>query len=101
MRTETKNRLQSIISIVIFVCFISATQGLAQQIVIDPANSKYAGEFTVATNKSQVLRLDQNFTEVFIGNSDIADVLALSDRTIYVLGKEIGSTSITASTFSP
>ena len=30
-----------------------------------------------------------------IGNSDVADVLPLSERSIYVLGKKFGTTSLT------
>jgi pilus assembly protein CpaC len=46
-------------------------------------------------NKSQVLRLDVPFNEVLVGNPEIADVLPLTDRTVYVLGKSLGSTSLT------
>lgn len=95
MRTETKFKMHSIFSIAVLACLLFTTESFGQRIVIDPENTKYAGEFDVAVDKSQVLRIDQNFTDVLIGNPEIADVLALSDRTIYVLGKETGSTSIT------
>ena len=55
----------------------------------------HAGEFIVALNKSQILRLDVPFTNISIGNPKIADVLALTDRTMYILGKGLGSTSLT------
>ncbi len=55
----------------------------------------HAGEFIVAKNKSQILRLDVPFTNISIGNPKIADVLALTDRTMYILGKGLGSTSLT------
>lgn len=54
-----------------------------------------AGELTVPVNKSQVLRLDQPFTSLSVGNAAIADVVALSDRSVYVLGKALGSTNLT------
>ena len=57
--------------------------------------SKHAGEFNVPVSKSQILRLDVPFSDLLIGDSDIADVLALSDRSIYVLGKSLGATSLT------
>ena len=57
--------------------------------------TKHAGEFVVALNKSQILKLDVPFADLLVGNADIADVLALTDRSIYVLGKSIGSTSLT------
>jgi pilus assembly protein CpaC len=49
----------------------------------------------VPMNKSQILRLDVAFSDLLVGNPDIADVLALTDRSIYVLGKSLGSTSLT------
>lgn len=54
-----------------------------------------AGELVVPLNKSQVLRLDQAFTDLSVGNSDVADVMALSNRSVYVLGKALGSTNLT------
>ncbi len=42
--------------------------------------------------KSETVRVDRPFKEVLIGSSDIADVVPLTDRSIYVLGKKIGMT---------
>jgi pilus assembly protein CpaC len=50
---------------------------------------------SVPVNKSQVLRSDRPFAKALIGNPEIADVLPLSDRSIYVLGKKMGTTSLT------
>jgi pilus assembly protein CpaC len=63
--------------------------------VIRAAKSPHAGEFVVAVNKSQVLEVDQAFDEISVGNSEIADVVPLTKRKIYVLGKKLGSTSLT------
>jgi len=57
--------------------------------------TKHAGEFVVPVNKSQILRVDVPFADLLVGNPEIADVLALTDRSIYVLGKSVGSTSLT------
>ena len=73
-----------------------AVQAWAQpKIVIQGDETKHAGEFVVAINKSQVLQLDVPFADLLVGNSAIADVLALTDRSIYILGKALGSTSLT------
>jgi pilus assembly protein CpaC len=73
-----------------------ASQGWAQpKIVVQGDETRHAGEFVVPINKSQVLQLDVPFADLLVGNSGIADVLALTDRTVYILGKALGSTSLT------
>ncbi len=73
-----------------------ASQGWAQpRIVVQGDEGRHAGEFVVPINKSQVLQLDVPFADLLVGNSEIADVLALTDRTVYILGKALGSTSLT------
>ncbi len=54
------------------------------------------GRVNVALGKSQILKLPSAFGDVVVGSSEIADVLPVSDRSIYVLGKQIGTTSVTA-----
>jgi pilus assembly protein CpaC len=65
------------------------------EVRIQKSTGLHAGEFIVALNKSQILRLDVPFTNISIGNPKIADVLALTDRTMYILGKGLGATSLT------
>ena len=67
----------------------------AAQITVSESDSVRAGELSVPVNKSQVLRSDRPFAKALIGNPDIADVLPLSDQSIYVLGKKMGTTSLT------
>jgi pilus assembly protein CpaC len=65
------------------------------QVIVVSGQDRHAGEFIIPINKSQVLRLDVPLKDLLVGNAEIADVLALTDRSIYVLGKSIGSTSLT------
>ncbi len=68
---------------------------LAQRAVtVDQQAPRHAGEFVVPMNKSQVLRLNLPYEDIAIGNPKIADVLPLTDRQIYVLGKSVGSTNL-------
>jgi pilus assembly protein CpaC len=66
----------------------------AATVEIDSHIGKHAGEMNVPLHKSQILRVDVQFKDLLVGNSEIADVLPLSSRTIYVLGKAIGSTNL-------
>jgi len=49
----------------------------------------------VPMNRAVVVESDVPFTELSIANPTIADISSLSDRTIYVLGKEPGRTTLT------
>ena len=67
----------------------------AQVTAISDSDGVRAGELSVPVGKSQVLRVDRAYTKALIGSPDIADVLPLTDRSIYVLGKKAGTTSLT------
>ena len=50
---------------------------------------------SVPVNRAVVVESDVPFTELSIANPGIADISTLSDRTIYVLGKVPGRTTLT------
>ncbi|MGH6620757.1 MAG: type II and III secretion system protein family protein [Alphaproteobacteria bacterium] len=56
--------------------------------------SSFAGDFEIPVNKSQILKVDRAFKDILVGNPKIADVLPLTNRTLYILGKELGTTSL-------
>lgn len=66
-----------------------------------PAHAQYAdaglhaGALEIPVNKSQVVTADKPIAKALIGNSEIADVLPISERSVYVLGKTLGTTSLT------
>src|ERR1044071_2965740 len=71
---------------------LAAQPALAQ---VSVATGVGAGELDVPVNKSQVLRSDQPYTKALIGNPDIADIVPITDTSVYVLGKKTGTTSLT------
>ena len=48
----------------------------------------------LTVNKSQTIKVNSAFADVLVGSSEIADVVPISDRTIYLLGKKIGTTNV-------
>ncbi|WP_344706844.1 type II and III secretion system protein family protein [Sphingomonas swuensis] len=74
---------------------LGAMPAAAQVASISQMQGVHAGELTVPVNKSQVLRSDRAFAKALVGNPEIADVLPLTDRSLYVLGKKPGTTSLT------
>jgi pilus assembly protein CpaC len=51
-------------------------------------------QISVVRGTSQTLRTDQAFTDVVVADPDVADAVPLTDRSIYVLGKKVGVTSV-------
>lgn len=49
----------------------------------------------LAAGKATVLRFDRPIADVLVGDPKIADVIPLTDRSIYVIGKSVGGTSLT------
>jgi pilus assembly protein CpaC len=73
----------------------TASAALAQNgAAVQRVTGTYAGEIVIAINKSQIIEVDVAFSRVVVGNPQIADVLPLSDRTLYILGKQIGLTNL-------
>jgi len=68
-----------------------ATPALAQQ----SGATLHAGALVVPVNKSQVVTADRPIGKALIGSSEVADVLPISERSVYVLGKQFGTTSLT------
>src|SRR5919112_1627687 len=62
---------------------------------VSVASGVHAGELDVPVNKSQVIRADRAYSKALIGNPEIADIVPISDTSIYVLGKKTGTTSLT------
>ena len=79
----------------------AAVLAMATTVLSSPASAQYAsadihaGELDVAINKSQILTADRPIDRAMIGNDDIADILPVSERSVYVLGKAMGTTSLT------
>jgi len=48
----------------------------------------------ITVNKSRTVRSDTAFSDVLVGNSEIAEVVPISDRSIYLLGKKLGTTNV-------
>ncbi|OIP86894.1 MAG: general secretion pathway protein [Rhodobacterales bacterium CG2_30_65_12] len=58
-------------------------------------NGAVSSALNVPMNRAVVVESDEPFAELSIANPGIADISTLSDRTIYVLGKAPGRTTLT------
>lgn len=73
----------------------AATPAPAQIASLTASNVDHAGQLDVPLNKSQVLTVDRAFSKALVGNQEVADILPLTNRSLYVLGKKVGTTSLT------
>lgn len=48
----------------------------------------------VTINKSRTLRIEKPFASAVVGSPDIVDALPMSDRTLYIQGKKVGTTNV-------
>src|SRR5262245_66108921 len=63
-----------------------------QQIQIGAA--KRSAAVRLIGGKSETVRTDRSFVEVIVSDPDIADVVPLTDRSLSILGKKIGTTRV-------
>jgi pilus assembly protein CpaC len=57
----------------------------------EPAASLHV---SLARSKSKTFSLKRPYAQAVVGAPDIADVLPMSDREVYILGKKIGTTNV-------
>ncbi len=70
-------------------------QPTAAQDVLKIMRGATSSNINVAMNRAVVMESDTPFAELSVANPAIADIATLSDRTIYVLGKQPGRTTLT------
>ncbi len=75
------------------LCMIAVPAAHAETLKI--VNGSATSALTVPMNRAVVVESDQPFAELSIANPGIADISTLSDRSIYVLGKAPGRTTLT------
>ncbi|MGC1487737.1 MAG: pilus assembly protein N-terminal domain-containing protein, partial [Albidovulum sp.] len=74
---------------------IGATAQSAQAETLRVLEGSVSSALTVPMNRAVVVEADQPFAELSIANPGIADISTLSDKSIYVLGKAPGRTTLT------
>ncbi|MEM0976136.1 MAG: type II and III secretion system protein family protein [Pseudomonadota bacterium] len=82
----------------VFAACLAATVPAApvhSQGLLRVMDGEASSSITVNTNRAVVLESEQPFAELSVANPAIADVATLSDRTIYILGKAPGRTTLT------
>lgn len=76
------------------VVFTIASLGAAQQNQSFAQNAPAVRHLAVVINKSETIRFDKPIKTATIASTAIADVTPMTDRSIYIQGKQIGTTNI-------
>ncbi len=79
----------------ITVCFSPVATDFAAADTLKIVRNGTGSRLGVPMNRAVVVESDVPFAELSIANPNIADISTLSDRTIYVLGKAPGITTLT------
>ncbi len=59
------------------------------------SGAKRTVSVTIAVGKTEDVRVDAPFTDITVGDPEVADVTPLTDHTLSILGKKIGTTRVT------
>ena len=84
-------------SIVLSIAMAMAPGGAGDaqaQRMIQFASAKRTTSISVAVGKSDDVHTDSSFVDILVGNPEIADVNPLTDRSLSILGKKIGTTRV-------
>ena len=66
----------------------------AQDRIIQISGNNHTAMVTVTIGKSQDVRTGSSFVDVMVGDPEVADVNPLTDHTLSILGKKIGTTRV-------
>lgn len=73
---------------------LSGASGVEFRSVPRTGGNAVLSRLNLTLNKSQTVKVATAFGDVLVGSSEIADVVPVSDRTLYVLGKKVGTTNV-------
>lgn len=74
---------------------LPAAPAAAQAVATARLSTPHGGQLDVPLNKSQVLEVDRPYGRAMVGNDKVADIVPITNRSLYVLGKTMGTTSLT------
>jgi pilus assembly protein CpaC len=89
------------VPLIIASALLGVAPGPLQHARAQPQNEESGAvrHIVVTVNKSRTLRIEKPFASAVVGSPDIVDALPMSDRTLYIQGKKVGTTNV--SVFDP
>src|SRR3569623_1234229 len=90
-RTRCAPRVAAASALACALAFTAAAPAAAQMVASESAPGR---TILVPRDKSLAFRLDQPASRIVVAQPEIAKVVATSDRSFYIQGKELGSTNL-------
>src|SRR5262249_9979989 len=72
-----------------------STETAQAQRLLQISGARRTVSITVAVGKTEDVHVDSAFADITVGDPEVADVKALTDHTLSILGKKIGTTRVT------
>jgi pilus assembly protein CpaC len=88
-------RLVGVLLVLLAMVFAASNSRAAEASDMQISGSERTTSITVTIGKSRDLRMAVPFSDVSVGDPEVADVNPLTDRSISILGKKIGTTRVT------
>jgi pilus assembly protein CpaC len=84
------------VPVIIGSALLGVAPGPLQHARAQPQNEESGAvrHIVVTVNKSRTLRIEKPFASAVVGSPDIVDALPMSDRTLYIQGKKVGTTNV-------
>jgi pilus assembly protein CpaC len=92
----TALRLRGVACLAVSAILLSAIGEVRAQRLVQLTGQSRTASISIAVGKTQDVRVDVPFSDVTVGDPEVADVAPLTDHSLSILGKRIGTTRITA-----
>jgi pilus assembly protein CpaC len=97
LRVTPRRLLATLAASVVAVTAISAVPATDAQAerLIQISGARRTVSVTIAVGKTEDVHVDAPFSDITVGDPEVADVAPLTDQTLSILGKKIGTTRVT------
>jgi pilus assembly protein CpaC len=85
--------MRAVLAVALVATQMPVTSYADQQVTL--VNPAHTSSVIVTIGKSLDVRTDQSFADITVGDPSVADVNALTDHALSILGKKIGATRVT------
>ena len=94
-RRPLATRAAAMLAIAALILPPNAISTAQAQRVLQISTAKRTASVLIAVGKTEDVRVDTPFTDVTVGDPEVADVTPLTDHALSILGKKIGTTRVT------